>query len=172
MFQSFEDKSIDIGEELEFNLIDYCNDLGDLQMKHRELGLTGKILPPSISPFKFFNGSAFSANIFEHKLTMTGVTPLLISLLPHKSVIRLIDFTADLGNRVIEYQEKVNTIESLIFLLNGDDYSVLNSLEIVFLSTESGSIKWDNYKFKIIYSGTNILTQIQTKLCDYMEYID
>lgn len=170
LFQSLEDKSINIDEELEFNLIDYCNDLGDLQIKHRELGLTGKILPPSIAPYKFYDGSAFKANIVENKLTMTGVTPLVISLLPHKLVIKLLDFTVDKGNRVIEYQGKVNTIQSFIFLINGDDYSVIDSIEILFLSPESGSIKWDKDKLEIIYSETNVLNQIQTTLNDNYEF--
>jgi hypothetical protein len=172
LFQSFEDKSIDIDEELEFNLIDYCNDLGDLQVKHRELGLKGKILPPSISPFKFFNNSTFSVNIDGNKLSMTGVTPLVISLLPHETEIEIIDFTVDLENRVNKYQRKVNTLKTFLFLISGDDYSVIYSLEILILSLESGSIKWDNDKLEIIYSDTNVLNQIQTKLCDYMQYID
>lgn len=172
LFQSFGDKSINIDEELEFNLIDFCNCLGDLQIKHRELGLAGKILPPSIAPYKFYNDSVFSLIFVENKLTMTGVTPLVISLLPHKSVIKLLDFTVDKGNRVNEYQEKINTIQSFIFLLNGDDYSVINSLEILFLSPESGSIKWENDKLEIIYSETSILYQIKTILLNYLEFND
>jgi hypothetical protein len=103
---------------------------------------------------------------------MTGVTPLVISLLPHETEIEIIDFTVDLENRVNKYQRKVNTLKTFLFLISGDDYSVIYSLEILILSLESGSIKWDNDKLEIIYSDTNVLNQIQTKLCDYMQYID
>lgn len=172
LFQSLEAKSINIDEELEFNLIDYCNDLGDLQIKHRELGLAGKIPPPSIDPNKFFDGSVFSTNIIENKLTITGGTPFIISLLPHKLNIKLLDFTADKGNRVTEYQEKVNNIQALIFLLDGDDYSVLDSIEILFVSPESGSIKWENERLEIIHSETNILHQIENTLYYNYEIYD
>lgn len=164
LFQSLEDDSINLEEELEENEIDYFNSLGDLQIKRKELGFAGEIPPPEFDADKFHEDTDVSSVISGNKLTIKGVTPYVISLLPYKSEIKLLNFTVDKENRVAEYQGKVNNIQAFLFLLVADNYFVINSVEFLFVPLEIGSVKWENNKLEIIHSKKSILNHIQTIL--------
>lgn len=135
--------------------------------ERRRLGYAGKIpieiVQKSEILYKQENSTSITTEIAENYIRISGVSSIIVGLLPFNLKVKLIEITHKYGGKYKLFNE-VKNIRDLVFFLRDHGMGGVDSYRIEFESSKDGYIEFYNNSIIISHTNRKIIDEFKNQL--------